>query len=158
MKKKPARDYVRRELISNPSVQFRIIFVFALLAILYATLNYYISTHTLEAFGQDVLDLPLPSAERVDAGILLDQRLRMLDIQLAMFTFLSVTMLLMGGVYLSHRIGGPMFQLSNYLKRVTSGEEPPRRVTFRKPDFFHEVSRRFNAFQIKFGILKDEAE
>ncbi|MBN1558352.1 MAG: methyl-accepting chemotaxis protein [Lentisphaerae bacterium] len=157
MKKKTGRPYIRRELISNPSVQYRIIFLFGFLALLYAALNYYISTYAVTAFGRDVLDLSLTHAERADVNILLDQRLRTLDAQLAVFTFLSVSMLLLGGVYLSHRIGGPLHQLDRYLEDVTEGRVPPRRIRFRKPDYFHEVARRFNAFQVKYGILKEEA-
>ena len=48
------------------------------------------------------------------------------------------------GVILSHRIAGPLYRLNRHMLRVAKGDEMGE-VSFRKGDFFIELSDSYNA-------------
>lgn len=137
----------RRQLFSNPKVQLRIIIFFAVMALLYAGTNCYMMKATLTSISDDLLELPLSPTARHDADVVIRQNEATLDIQLAVFTFISVTVVLMAAVFFSHTIGGPIFSLNRYMRAVAQGDTKPRRLHFRKTDFFGDLADSFNVFQ-----------
>ena len=147
----------RRQILSNPRVQLRIIVVFFLLAVAYAATGYFVVTGALRRFGNETLALSLPASARTDVAILLRKNMETLNIQMGLFIFFSIFILTMAAVLLSHRIGGPMYQLEKYLRQMARGETSPREIRFRKGDFFHELARSFNEFQRSRGILPPSA-
>ena len=78
----------------------------------------------------------LPPKSRTEALIITDEHAFVLNLQTVIFTILSIVMLMMAGLLLSHRIGGPITNLRLYVARVCSGEIEPRPVRFRQFDFF----------------------
>ena len=44
------------------------------------------------------------------------------------------------------------------MRGISDGTVRPRRIRFRKGDFFHEMADAFNAFQEKQGVLSDSAD
>ena len=150
-----ARSYKRKQIFSNPTVQWKIVSVFGAVAALFIATNYQVVHRLLSALGNNVSRLPLSLENRADLILMLEQQEQMLDVQLAIFTFLSIFLLVMGGVLLSHRIGGPLFQMRTYLDEMAAGSGQPRRITFRKRDFFHELANSFNKFQQSRGILEE---
>ncbi len=115
----------RRNLLSYPRVQVRLIAVFALLAVAYGLVNYHIALGTLNRAIRDVRGLPLSDELRHDVGVLAREHTRTLHGQLALFTLLSLAMLGCGGLLLSHRLAGPLHQLSTYLRGMASRSVPP---------------------------------
>ena len=151
-----ARPRFRRwQLLSNPRVQLRIIYLFGWLALLFAGTNYYIAKSTLKAVAAEILRLPLSNANRTDVGLAVRQQATTLDVQMLLFTLLSLVTLLLAGLVLSHHIGGPIHQLTTYLKGVVAGKAP-REIHFRRHDFFNELAESFNLFQRNRGILPPE--
>jgi hypothetical protein len=148
----PAR-HKRSQVLSNPRVQLRIIGLFALLALLYAGTNFYVAGSSLGKLGRDALALQVPEDVRHDLNVIVRQHEEVLNVQLMLFTFLSFCVLTLCGVLLSHRVGGPVYQLTRYLEGMAAGTVKPRQVRFRKGDFFHELAARFNDFQKARGIL-----
>lgn len=149
-----ARKNRRRDVLSLPPAQLRIILVFAVFAMLYAALNIYISTNAFTKLAEAAWNLAQPGVAQRDLQIAVDQHRETLHLQLAVFSFLSFCMLCLAGVLLSHRLGGPVFHLKKYMQETIAGGTQPRAVTFRKKDFFHDLADQFNRFQEHFGILK----
>ena len=147
----------RRQIFSNPAVQVRIVAVFAAIAALYIAVGLWINYRLLASLGGEMTALPVGPALREDIATMLDQQTRVLDVQLGLYTFQSEFTLVMAGVLLSHRIGGPIHHLSSYLQGVADGQVRPREIRFRRGDLFHDLARRFNAFQRSRGILPPEA-
>jgi methyl-accepting chemotaxis protein len=145
----------RRRLLSNPREQWRIIYLFGWLALLFAGTNYYIAESTLNAISAEILRLPVSDANRTDIVVAVRQQTTMLNVQMLLFTLLSLVTLLLAGLILSHRIGGPIHQLTSYLKALTAGMMP-RAIRFRRHDFFHDLAESFNLFQRSRGILPPE--
>jgi methyl-accepting chemotaxis protein len=46
-------------------------------------------------------------------------------------------------IFLTHKVAGPMFKLTNYLRRIAQGESPSS-ISFRDGDSFHEVAEEVN--------------
>lgn len=143
----------RRQVLSNPRVQLRIIAVFFLLAVAYAATGYFVVISALRRLGNETLSLTLPASARSDVVILLRKNLETLNIQMGIFIFFSIFILTMAAVLLSHRIGGPIYQLEKYLQQMARRETSAREIRFRKGDFFHDLARSFNEFQRSRGIL-----
>jgi len=147
----------RRNVFSNPKVQLRIVLTFAIIALLYACTSWYVSVSSLKAISREIQTLELSEAQYRDASIIVRERAVTLNLQLMMQTFVAFVLLTMAGVVLSHHIGGPLYQLSAYLRDIVDDRTKPRRIGFRRHDFFRELPDLFNAFQSKFGILQNDA-
>lgn len=148
----------RRQMLSNPRVQLRIILTFTLLAVLYAGTNYYVAKSALWSFSAEVQQLPLSQSNRADVDLIVEQQQTTLNLQLGLFTVLIVSMLSLSGLFMSHRLGGPIYQLKTYLRQMSNGDGTPRRIHFRKDDFFHDLAEAFNRFQSAHDILPADDE
>jgi len=148
--------FKRRQVFSNPGVQIKIVLVFGLLAVLFIAANYHIGYRLLKGISHDIMHLPLSADNRSDVILMFEQQGRMLELQLALFTFFSIFALLTGGVLLSHKIGGPLYQLRKYLNEMADDAVEPRKIRFRKRDFFQDIANSFNSFQESKGILAAE--
>ena len=146
----------RRNYFSNPRVQAKIVGVFAFLAITYAATNFYVSIYNLNSIATHLEQLPLSEINRHDVSILISQQRVALEVQIAVLTLLSWTMLLLGGAFISHKIGGPIYRITSYMQRFSEGKTHPQRIKFRRMDFFHELASTFNDFQEKAGIIPAE--
>jgi len=144
----------RRNILSLPAAQLRIIGLFGVLAILYATLNIYVSKRAFTQLASSAMALEMATQARYDLQVVISEQGATLDLQLSLFTFLSFCMVSLAGILLSHRLGGPVFHLKQYLDGLGAGTVPPRFVRFRKGDFFHDLAETFNRFQVRKGWLK----
>ncbi len=144
------KTYTRRKnILSNPKEQMRIIIFFSILAIVYASINYFMNMWSLKSLANKILEIPQPLDMQHDVSILLSQQSSILNIQLIIFTLLATVMLILGIVLLSHRIGGPIYHITKYMREISDGTAKPRCISFRKGDFFHEMAATFNEFQEK---------
>jgi hypothetical protein len=76
--------------------------------------------------------------------------------------FLLVTVFLlpvfiMDSIKLSHRFAGPIFSLRRTIRAVAEGETP-RRLKFRRRDFWHELAEDYNAMLVRLGAIDAESE
>ncbi len=153
---KTKQHHKRKEMFSNPKVQSRIMVTFLLLTILFIGTNFFINRRLLTEISNQVMSLPLSAANSADVAVIMGQQGATALIQMGLFIFLAVFVLLMAGVILSHRIGGPIYQLNKYLEDMIAGKTKPRKIVFRKNDFFHNLADNFNKFQLKHEIISDK--
>ena len=144
----------RRNYLSQPKTQLRIIVFFVVMALVYGSLNIYIGNSAYTSFGHDVLSLELSASQMHDVSVMFDRHRDSLYIQLAVFSFLSLLMLLLSGLLLSHRIGGPIYHMKNYFKGLSVGRCQPRRIHLRKHDFMHDLADAINEYQIEQGLIR----
>ncbi len=57
-------------------------------------------------------------------------------------------------IKLSHRFAGPVYALRRALRGNAEGEKP-RRLKFRKHDFWHDLADDYNALLVKFELIAD---
>jgi hypothetical protein len=55
-------------------------------------------------------------------------------------------------IKLSHRFAGPIYALRRALREIVQGEKP-RRLKFRKRDFWHGLADEYNAVLAKFHLM-----
>ncbi len=147
----------RRNVFSNPRAQLRIVLTFAAIALLYAGTSWYVSLRSLKAITGGLQGLSLSVAQHRDVAIIVHEQEVTLSLQLMIQTFVAFVLLTMAGVVISHHIGGPVYQLRTYLRGVVEGSTKPRRIRFRRHDFFQDLPDMFNNFQTRFGVLKEDS-
>lgn len=143
----------RRSILSYPRPQMRLVGLFLLLALAYGAVNGYVTTAALYRLIEDVAHLPLSSETRADLQVLARQHARTLYAQMMLFTALTLLMVVLGALLVSHRVAGPVRRLSRYLRGLAQQSVTPERICFRKHDFWHELAEDFNRFQEVWGIL-----
>jgi len=153
----PSQPIRRSNIFSNPRVQWRIVLTFSAIALVFAATSWYVSLTAIDDVHSEMERLDLSPVQEHDLDVIAREQRTVLNIQLMIQTFAAFVVLTMAAVVLSHHIGGPLYQLSTYLAEVVKGEVPPRRIGFRQHDFFSDLPGLFNAFQVKFGILKEES-
>jgi hypothetical protein len=58
-------------------------------------------------------------------------------------------------IKLSHRFAGPVYALRRAMREIAQGGKP-RRLKFRKRDFWHGLADEYNAVLVKFDLLEEE--
>ncbi len=154
--RQPSQQIRRSNIFSNPRVQWRIVITFSAIALVFAATSWYVSLGAIDAAHSELSRLGLSPIQEHDLGVIAREQRTVLNIQLMIQTFAAFVVLTMAAVMLSHHIAGPLQQLCTYLAEVVEGNVQPRRIGFRHHDFFVDLPGLFNAFQLKFGILKDD--
>ena len=152
--KKEKQHKKRKEIFSNPLVQYRIMGTFLFLTVIFVATNFFISRQLLSETYNQIMELPLSPENSADIMIIMQQQGTTAFIQMGFFIFLAVFVLLMAGVILSHRVGGPIYQLNKYIEDLLAEKVKPRNIAFRKNDFFHNLADNFNKLQKKYKILR----
>ena len=62
----------------------------------------------------------------------------------------------MDAVKLSYRFAGPIFSLRRAIREVAQGEKP-RKLKFRKRDFWQDLAEDYNAMLSKLGVLEEKS-
>jgi len=60
-------------------------------------------------------------------------------------------------IKLSHRFAGPIYSLRRAMRDIAQGQ-PPRKVKFRRHDFWHDVAEDYNAMLLTLNVLDDNAD
>jgi hypothetical protein len=60
-------------------------------------------------------------------------------------------------IKLSHRFAGPIYALRRAMRDIVQGK-PPRKLKFRRHDFWHDLAEDYNAMLLRLELLNDEAE
>lgn len=147
------RERRRRELISYPSAQLRMIGALLVVTLSYVAMTIFIGLYGFLSLSDNILLLPLAESDRSDVVILIRQHASMIYTQLAISTFVSVFVFLVGGVYLSHKIAGPVHRIRTYLRDLADGRTAPQRIRLRKYDFFADLAESLNRFQEKRNMI-----
>ena len=71
-------------------------------------------------------------------------------------TFFLLPVFIVDSIKLSHRFAGPIFSLRRTIRAVAQGETP-RRLNFRRRDFWHDLAEDYNAMLVRLGALEEQA-
>ncbi len=144
---------IRTNLLSNPAVEDRILLVFFVLSILLIGTNWVIAIRALNVFADEVMALSMAPATKSDVDVLLGHEKLVLVTQLSVYSLLSLIMVGMCALIVSHHIGGPLYHLAHYCRGIAKGTEEPDEIHFRKHDIPHDLADAFNEFQRHCGVL-----
>jgi nitrogen fixation/metabolism regulation signal transduction histidine kinase len=57
-------------------------------------------------------------------------------------------------IKISHRFAGPVYSLRRALREIAEGK-PPRKLKFRRHDFWHELADDYNAMLLRLNLVDD---
>jgi hypothetical protein len=60
-------------------------------------------------------------------------------------------------IKLSHRFAGPIFALRRAIREIVQGK-PPRKLKFRRKDFWHDLADDYNAMLLRLELLDDAVD
>jgi nitrogen fixation/metabolism regulation signal transduction histidine kinase len=60
-------------------------------------------------------------------------------------------------IKVSHRFAGPIFALRRAMREIVQGK-PPRKLKFRRKDFWQDLADDYNAMLLRLEILDDEVD
>jgi len=58
-------------------------------------------------------------------------------------------------IKLSHRFAGPIYNLRRAMRDIVQGQSP-RKLKFRRHDFWHDVAEEYNAMLLKLNVLDED--
>ncbi len=141
----------RRSVLSSPGAQLRMIIFFCVLAFVYASVNLYVSHAALKELSQQMREqVAVSDQQRHDVDLLWNQKSEELVLQVGLLTVLTLVMLLMGSLVVSHRAAGPVYHLEMYLKGRAANTIKRRNISFRRYDLFPALAAAFNLYQNRF--------
>ena len=134
--------YQRKIILINPRFQLKLSAYFAFLtvaniAIFYACIRYF-----FQVFVDMGIEIGLPN-NHVYFMFVEDQMLTM-NIVFLITSFLTIGLLMVFGVYISHKIAGPLYRFCHHLTDIAEGKKEVSEIKFRDGDFFPEVAECFN--------------
>jgi hypothetical protein len=137
-----AFSILRKVLLINKPFQYSVIawfffFSLILIAIFYGSIWYFFSHLTAEA-----VSVGLPP-DHVFFRFVADQKSIMNKIFLfsCLLSFVTISF---GGLYISNKVAGPIYRLTNYMLNNSIHDVQP--LKFRKGDYFMELQDAFNEF------------
>ena len=137
----PRKRFFRTEYLINP--RFQLSFLTLLLPIMILTISiFFLANHYFfEEYRKTALAIGLQSNHLFFQ--FLDQQQRELHWAFSIAGFVSILLLSVGGLLLSHRVAGPLYRLWRHIRDVTAGKTHTF-VSFRKGDFFHDLADAYN--------------
>ncbi len=134
----------RRNFLINPAFQWTMI-RYTLLISLLNSLFFLLATST---FFRNLIDAGIQQNLPPDYPyfeLIVREKARMLMI-FGLTGFLTLCMITGFGILFSHKIAGPIYSLSRYLKSRDPASGPLPELKFREDDFFQELAKDFNFF------------
>ena len=131
----------RKNYLINPKFQIRVTMYFIILAIINIIVFYGCVYYFFDIFYSKGTEIGLPK-NHVFFMFIEDQITQMNSVFFIM-SVITVAILFIAGVLISHRIAGPMYRLDQDLQQMAKSKKLDT-VKFRKKDFFQEIPESFN--------------
>jgi hypothetical protein len=136
---KPRRNY-----LINPGFQWAMIRYAVLISILNSSIFFLAGSEIFERLVEAGIRRNL-GADSDYFQVILQEKSRLILI-FGLTGFLSVCLITIFGIVMSHRIAGPLYRLSRYLRNEDPSKPLPE-LRFREKDFFQDLARDFNLFR-----------
>lgn len=133
MRAAPMAVYKRKIFLINPRFQYKVSLMICIFAVL-ATVVY-----PLSIYGLFERLIELQPQQGTNLANVRNETLTVLGIAEAAI----IALIFLFSIFLTHKIAGPMYKLSNHLKEIRGGKEITP-LSFRKGDYFHEVAQELN--------------
>lgn len=134
----------RRQLLVDRKIQLYMILVLTALSVLPTVISFILVKLTL-----DTTLLSLAQAGYVthldSITELFHKHMSAFTIQMGVMLIITIGTFSVAGLYLTHRIVGPIFRMTAHLKQIVDSGDL-REVHFRKGDFFDSLQESFNNY------------
>jgi len=133
---------LRKTLLINKSFQLSILGWFFVLSVLLIAIFYGAIWYFFYTFEKEALSAGLPQGH-VFFTFLSEQKL-VIDQIFIISSCVAFLLIIIGGLFLSHKVAGPLHRLTNHLQ--THSKNDISLLQFRKGDYFMEIEEAFNDF------------
>ncbi|HAZ14381.1 MAG: hypothetical protein A2X86_19325 [Bdellovibrionales bacterium GWA2_49_15] len=130
-----------KNIVINPKLQWGILGYFGFVALQTIGYLFYAAIEKNNGLKNIIDSLGIESPELT---AMLQRQELLMSVEFAGITVMYF-LFFAGGLYLSHKIAGPMYKLQKHLRECREQGKLDH-VTFRPGDFFTEVSDEYNAF------------
>lgn len=130
----------RKRLLIIPSFQISFLVYTAISTVVLTSVFLISNRYFFWKFNEKAREMNVP-AEHIYFKFLAEQESTMNMI----FIVSAMTILLINfiyGLYMSHRIAGPVYRIQQFVESVLNGKSIP--LSFRKSDYFHELATAVN--------------
>ena len=140
----------RKKFLLDRGFQLTVIGYFLIVAFITAAIHFALVQFMFSSFMAEGLRLGLP-ADHAYYSFINMQRGEFLWYSLLSTAALTIVLSLMG-LFLSHRIVGPIYKMRKYMKREAASKKRPL-LSFRKRDFFLDLASDFNDYT---SVIEEE--
>ena len=135
-------SFFSRTYLINPKFQWRVIFFGISIGGFVLALTYVFMLYFFSSCEANLASARIPTQNPM-WDFLRQQRAQMDGLFLVTVCFTLVVSTVVG-VFLSHRVAGPIYRITKHLQGIATGE-PARPLRFREGDYFIELADAFNA-------------
>ena len=135
-------SYKRKIILINPKFQLRLSAYFVFVSVINIAIFYVCIRYFFQVFVDMGQEIGLPE-NHVYFMFMEDQMLTM-NIVFLVTSLVTIGFLMFFGVFISHKIAGPLYRFCNHLNDISKGEKEPSEIRFRDGDFFPEVAESYN--------------
>lgn len=136
------KGYKRKVILINPKFQLKISGYFAVLSLINIGIFYSCVYYFFKLFFNKGVEIGLPK-NHVFFMFIEDQMFTM-NMVFIITALIAVSFLMFSGVFISHKVAGPLYRLTKHLDSIAEEEKEFSKVDFRKGDFFPEIAESFN--------------
>jgi len=133
---------LRKVILINKKFQLSVLLSFAILILIVELLFYFATVYFFKCMQDDAIVAGL-SPNHIFFSYLNNQKYLMQNIFI-LTACISTLIIFLGGIYLSHRIAGPLYRLTKHFQN--SSLSNVQQIKFRKNDYFPEIEKAFNEF------------
>tara|TARA_B100000886_G_C20098570_1_gene356886 strand:+ start:98 stop:529 length:432 start_codon:yes stop_codon:yes gene_type:complete len=137
-----ASGYKRKIILINPRFQLKVSAYFAFMSVINIAVFYGCIRYFFQVFIDMGQEIGLPK-NHVYFMFMEDQMLTM-NIVFLVTAALTIGLIMFFGVFISHKVAGPMYRFNNHLNDIADGNKEPGEIKFRDGDFFPEIAESFN--------------
>jgi magnesium-transporting ATPase (P-type) len=134
--------FPRKTYLINPQFQLSIVSWFLIFAFILIAVFFFANWYFFYSFAQKAQAIGLQ-----DGHIFfrfLEEQKNFMNKVFAAAGFATLVILTLGGIYISHKVAGPLHRFKKHLEQSSLKEV--KKVDFRKGDYFTDIKDAFNAF------------
>lgn len=136
-----SKKFKRSIILVNPKFQFSFI-KHSFFMTLFVLITFYLFKIYIFWEIKDIAyETGVPHAH--DFVKILDQRSFIIDISFLILAINVICMIAAWGLWLSHRVAGPIYRIRNEVKKIVEGR-PLSRINIRDHDYFHDLKDSIN--------------
>lgn len=132
----------RRVFLINPKFQWSFIGYISFVAVALMATFYAANAYFFWKFSKLGQEIGLQS-DHVFFRFITEQKTNM-DLIFVVTALCGMTFLILSGLYLSHKVAGPLYRLHQHFLSLKQSGAPLKEVRFRKGDYFPEIAESFN--------------
>ena len=133
---------LRKVILINRNFQLSLLFKISLMGVLIEGIFYSANFYFFKKMEDQAIQAGL-NPDNIFFQYLDTQKVLMNKVFL-ISTILTIVVIVWGGLYLSHKVAGPLYRLTQHMKNFNINNIEP--VKFRKGDYFPEIEETFNEF------------